>query len=59
MLIGGGLRLGRQSIVKALRASLERLGLQSIQLYQARTDHSWRTTFLCVKESAEEVDSLT
>ncbi|CAK0783320.1 hypothetical protein CVIRNUC_006519 [Coccomyxa viridis] len=34
VLIGGGLRLGRQSIVKALRASLNRLGLQSIQLYQ-------------------------
>ena len=32
----GGFRLGRQSIVKALRASLNRLGLQSIQLYQAR-----------------------
>ncbi|CAL5220745.1 g2805 [Coccomyxa viridis] len=34
VLIGGGLRLGRQSIVKAMRASLERLGLPSIQLYQ-------------------------
>lgn len=32
----GGLRLGRQSIVKALKASLDRLGLQSVQLYQAR-----------------------
>ena len=41
VLIGGGLRLGRQSIVKALKASLERMGLQSVQLYQARLDHCW------------------
>ena len=38
MACSGGLRLGRQSIVKALRASLERMGLQSIQLYQACSD---------------------
>jgi len=34
VLIGGGFRLGRQSILRALRASLERLGLEKVDLYQ-------------------------
>ncbi len=34
VLIGGGFRLGRQAIIKALRASLERLGLDRVDLYQ-------------------------
>ncbi len=34
VLIGGGFRLGRQAIIRALRASLERLGLEKIDLYQ-------------------------
>lgn len=33
-LVGGGFRLGRQSMIKALRASLERLGQQKTDLYQ-------------------------
>lgn len=33
-LVGGGFRLGRQSMIKALRASLQRLGQDKIDLYQ-------------------------
>lgn len=34
LLVGGGLRIGRQSMVKALRASLQRLGLEKVDLWQ-------------------------
>ena len=34
VLIGGGFRLGRQAIIRALKASLGRLGLEKIDLYQ-------------------------
>ncbi len=34
LLVGGGLRIGRQSMIKALRASLERMGLQKVDLWQ-------------------------
>eukprot|EP00897_Mesotaenium_endlicherianum_P009402 jgi/Mesen1/8490/ME000480S07842 len=33
-LVGGGFRLGRQSLIAALRASLERMGRDKIDLYQ-------------------------
>ena len=35
-LIGGGFRLGRESVLKALRVSLERLQMSSVPLYQVR-----------------------
>ena len=35
-LIGGGFRLGRDSVLKALRVSLERLQVSSVPLYQVR-----------------------
>lgn len=31
---GGGMRMGRESLVKALRASLQRLGREQLDLYQ-------------------------
>lgn len=34
VLIGGGFRLGRQAILKALQASLDRMGLSRVDLYQ-------------------------
>ncbi|KAK9818642.1 hypothetical protein WJX74_007404 [Apatococcus lobatus] len=34
LLVGGGLRIGRQSMIKALRASLQRLGLDKVDLWQ-------------------------
>lgn len=34
MLVGGGFRLGRQSMIDALRASLIRLQLKQVDLYQ-------------------------
>ncbi|CAI7839409.1 unnamed protein product [Closterium sp. NIES-53] len=40
VLVGGGLRFGRQSLIDALKASLQRLGMERVDLYQAyATDH--------------------
>ena len=35
-LIGGGFRLGQESVLKALRVSLQRLQLSSVPLYQVQ-----------------------
>lgn len=35
-LIGGGFRLGRKSILESLKASLQRLGVSKVDLYQVR-----------------------
>ncbi|CAI5518129.1 unnamed protein product [Closterium sp. Naga37s-1] len=34
LLVGGGLRFGRQSLIDALKASLQRLGMERVDLYQ-------------------------
>ncbi|CAI7797395.1 unnamed protein product [Closterium sp. NIES-54] len=34
VLVGGGLRFGRQSLIDALKASLQRLGMERVDLYQ-------------------------
>lgn len=39
--IGGGLRLGRKSLLDALRGSLQRLGRERVDLYQVAILPSW------------------
>ena len=36
-LVGGGFRLGKQSLIDALKASLERLQMSKVPLYQVRS----------------------
>ncbi|KAK9905483.1 hypothetical protein WJX75_000705 [Coccomyxa subellipsoidea] len=56
VLIGGGFRLGRQAIIRALKASLERMGLEKIDLYQVHFPFPAYSQEVLAEGFAEAVD---
>ncbi|BDA47314.1 Uncharacterized oxidoreductase At1g06690, chloroplastic [Coccomyxa sp. Obi] len=56
VLIGGGFRLGRQAIIRALKASLERLGLEKVDLYQVHFPFPAYSQEVLAEGFAEAVD---
>jgi aryl-alcohol dehydrogenase-like predicted oxidoreductase len=61
VLIGGGFRLGRQSMLAALRASLERMKVDSVDLYQVSKScaSNARCSFFLGHESQDAMRSCS
>lgn len=51
VLVGGGFRLGRQSMINALRASLKRMDRQQIDLWQV-SPQLWQVPVLSLSKKA-------
>ena len=55
VLVGGGLRLGRQSMINALKASLKRMDRQKIDLWQVGVLQSLHASFCLVQILQQEI----